>query len=91
MNREASFRTAVCSEYEALLHRCKAYMDECRKATEDESAARDDDDRARRKEMLARRLEQYERAYAKLKTHFDNCRRCQSARGPRRYYPRVVA
>ena len=89
MNREASFRMAVCSEYEALLHRCKAHLDECRKASEEESAAAED--RKRRKEMLARRVEQYERAYAKLKTHFDNCRRCQSARGARQYYPRVVA
>ena len=87
MNREASFPMAVCTEYEALLHRCKAHMDECRKASEEEPAA----DKERRKEMLARRVEQYERAYARLKTHFDNCRRCQWARGARRYYPHAVA
>lgn len=89
MNRERSFRTAVCSEYEALLHRCKAHMDECQKASEEEALANEGGER--KKEALARQVEQYERSYAKLKNHFDNCRRCQAARGPRRYYSRVVA
>lgn len=89
MSREASFPTAVCSEYEALLYRCKADMDECGKASEEEVPA--SNDQGRHKEMVARLVEQYERSYAKLKTHFDNCRRCQSARGPRGHYPRIVA
>jgi hypothetical protein len=89
MNREPSFPTAVCSEYEALLHRCKAYMDKCRKASEDETCV--EGDREHRQEILAQMVERYERSYARLKNHFDNCRRCQSARGSRRYYPRVVA
>lgn len=89
MNRHASFRTTVCSEYEALLHRCKAYAGQCRKASEEDPAANDDS--KYHNALLARRVEQYERAYAKLRTHFGNCRRCQATRGSRRYYPRVVA
>ena len=89
MHREVSFRTSVCSEYEALLHRCQGYLDQCRKGSEEDPGA--NDDREQQKATLTRRVEQYERAYARLKAHFDNCSRCQSARGPRRYYPRVVA
>jgi hypothetical protein len=88
MNGEPCFKT-VCSEYETLLHRCKAHMDECRKASEEESFV--GGGRERRQEILARLVEQYERSYAQLKNHFDNCRRCQSARGLQRYYRRVMA
>jgi hypothetical protein len=88
MNRRPSFPTAVCREYEALLHRCKAHLDECRNAADEQPLG--NDDRQRKREALARRVERYGRSYAKLKNHFDNCRRCQAARGSRRHYPRVV-
>jgi hypothetical protein len=92
MNCEASLPIA-CREYEALLHRCKECMEQCRQVPEEASSASGGAKREaiRGREILTALLEEYERSYADLKKHFDNCVRCQTARRRLRHSPRAVA
>jgi hypothetical protein len=71
MDDEGSFKTAVCSEYELLLHACKARSDECRRSFEEN--ARGSGGNARRRRAFG----EYEKAYAKLVHHFSHCKACR--------------
>lgn len=87
MNRNASL-PVVCREYEALLHRCKACMEECRKVSEQASTMNDEVPLGRG--VLARLFQEYERSYANLKHHFGNCARCQTTRKRQQHSSRAI-
>ena len=89
MQDQTAFRTSVCPEYDALLHRCKAFFDECRKSSQE--AALNEQEQARKKDIVERLLQQYERSYANLVHHFDHCRICQASQPHRRRVARAFA
>lgn len=76
MNRKASFKTSVCSEYEALLYTSKSALDEFRAAFETSSEPESEDE-TDQQELLTRLKEKYERAYARLIQHFEQCELCK--------------
>ena len=77
MDRKASFKTSVCSEYEALLYTSKSALDEFRAAFETSSDAEGRKDESDQQEPLTRLKEKYERAYTRLIQHFDQCELCK--------------
>ena len=77
MDRKASFKTSVCSEYETLLYTSKSALDEFRAAFETSSDPEGREDESDQQELLTRLKEKYERAYARLIQHFDQCALCK--------------
>jgi hypothetical protein len=77
MDAKPSFKTSVCSEYEALLHACKAALDELHsrgKAIEARGTGAADPKNA--KALLALQ-EKYERGYSRLVKHYAHCELCR--------------
>jgi hypothetical protein len=77
MEREPAFRTAVCSEYEALLHKSKAALDDLRRRQERFRQQNESD--WEREQAIRRLREYYERLYARLVHHYERCEVCQIA------------
>jgi hypothetical protein len=77
MNVKLSFTVSACSDYESLLHMCRAALDEYRLSHQE--LARSDDNYLKEITVLSCLREGYERAYSRLVRHFENCEVCHSS------------
>jgi hypothetical protein len=75
MVRERPFQTAICAEYEALLHKCKSALDELQR--KEENATQNNAGATEQDEVLVRLREYYERLFARLVDHYERCEVCQ--------------
>ena len=76
---DPAFKTSFCSEYESLLHQCKAALDKYNSRYV-QVGGEGRGDKVREIEVdavLARLTQGYERAYARLVKHYANCETCQ--------------
>jgi hypothetical protein len=74
MDRKRPFQTAICAEYEALLHKCKSARDEFQHR--EEQSTQNNAGAAEQDQALVR-LREYERLFARLVDHYERCEVCQ--------------
>jgi hypothetical protein len=75
MNLQLSFKTAICAEYERLLHECQRSLENWRRRREEVGEAH-----LRGKEIgdeLQRLQANYAKAYSKLNKHDKRCELCR--------------
>lgn len=77
MDRERPFQTAICAEYEALLHKCKSAQDEWQ--DREEKSTQNNPGATQQDQVLVRLREYYERLFTRLMDHYERCEICQFA------------